>query len=216
MSSQPKQQHNYYYERSPSPSSQRQPTKYQIPSKDTYQYRNCSHPIEEICGVTNNMELLPPDFKYAMLSFICQAGLNGPSVYSEYPAPPNDATTEQINGRGGYFLKKTTEAANIYLIWYDRKRKMYMFWGAIEKAVRDAMNRLRGRITKIMLFENTSSSRSSNNTTTTTTSRQNSMTTAPGYSSRNIAESPPPRNIAESPPPPPPCCSRDQCHNKFK
>ena len=202
-----KQQPNYYYQRSPSPSSQqRQPKKYQIPSKDTYQYRNCSHPIEEICGVTNNMELLPPEFKYAMLSFICQAGLNGPSVYSEYPAPPNDATTEQINGRGGYFLKKTTEAANIYLIWYDRKRKMYMFWGAIEKAVRDAMNRLRGRITKIMLFETTSSSN-----TTTTTSHQNSMTTAPGYSSSSSSS-----NIAESPPPPPPCCSRDQCHNKFK
>ena len=184
------------YERSPSPSpqdvsvqqqQQQQPPRsqlkeYHIPSKDTYKYRSCTHPIEEICYTTDNMELLTPDFKYAMLGFICYKGSNGPSVYSEYPAPSNIVTIEQINGRGGYFLKKTTKAASIYLIWYDRKRNMYMFWGATEKEVRDAMNRLRGRIAKVVLHRNTSN---------TNTTHQNS-TTASRYS--NIAESPPPTN----------------------
>jgi hypothetical protein len=124
---------------------------YHIPSKDTYKYRSCTHPIEEICYITDNMELLPPDFKYAMLGLICYKGPKGPSVYSEYPAPSNIVTIEQINGRSGYFLKKTTKAAGIYLIWYDPKRNMYMFWGATEKEVRDAMNRIRGRIVKFVI-----------------------------------------------------------------
>jgi hypothetical protein len=134
------------------------------------------------------LELLPPDFKYAMLKFICQEGLKGPSVYGEYPAPQNAVTIDKINGNGGFFLKKTTEAANAYLIWYNSTRNMYMFWGATEKEVRNAMNRIRGRILKVVLYGNTSN---------TSTSHQNPHPhphppMATGYS-----------DIAESPPPPP-------------
>ena len=127
---------------------QKETVKYEIPSKESYKYRFSSHPIEEICDVTQYLALLPEEFKYDMLKFICQEGLKGPSIYCEYPAPPNDETVERINGKGGYFLKKTAEETNIYLVWYNRKRRVYMFWGALEKEVRDAMNRLRGRIVK--------------------------------------------------------------------
>lgn len=116
--------------------------KYTIPSKETYQYRLCSHPIEEICLATNYLANIPDDFKHGMLKFICQEGLNGPGVYAEYSAPPNADTVQHINGSGGYFLKKTTEESNIYLIWYNRVRGVYMFWGALEHEVRDAMNRI--------------------------------------------------------------------------
>lgn len=128
--------------------------KYTIPSKETYQYRECSHPIEEICLATNYLANIPDDLKHTMLQFICQEGLNGPGVYAEYSAPPNADMVHSINGNGGYFLKKTTEEANIYLIWYNRTRGVYMFWGAIEREVRDAMNRIRGRIVKYVVHVN--------------------------------------------------------------
>jgi len=187
-------QTNYNYERSQSPSpqdiimqrrqqqSRSQPNEYYFPLKDSYHYRICTHPIEEICSVTNNLEFLSPDFKYKMLKFICQERLNGSSIYGEYPTPQDAATAEQINGKSGYFLKKTTEAANIYLIWYNRNRKMYMFWGATEREVRDAINRIRKRILKMVLY----------------------CDDTPHTSRKNLSMLTEYRNIAESPPPPPP------------
>jgi len=112
------------------------------------------------------MRLIPDDFKNSMLMFICQEGLKGSSVYGEYQAPPNTETVEKINGKGGYFLKKTADESNTYLIWYNRKRNIYMFWGALENEVRSAMNRIRGRIIKYIIHI--------------------------PMSSRNIADSPPP------------------------
>jgi len=81
-----------------------------------------------------------------MLSEICRQ--KGSSVYGQYDAPPNKHIVAQINGERGYFLKKTTAAANIYLIWYHPSKERYMFWGPSERTVRDAMNRIRGRIVK--------------------------------------------------------------------
>jgi hypothetical protein len=114
-------------------------------NEPTYQFRPCSHPIEEICQATNYLELLPADFKREMLRFICRQAANGLSVYAEYNAPP---IAEQINGAGDYFLKKIAEETNIYLIWYNRKCGVYMFWGANEHNVRNALNRIRDRIVK--------------------------------------------------------------------
>ena len=130
------------------------PEKYEVPSKETYHYSVCSHPIEEICLATNYLANIPEDFKHDMLKFICKEGVNGPGVYAEYVAPPNADTVHQINGSGGYFLKKTVEEATIYLIWYNRARGVYMFWGPTERAVRDAMNRIRGRIVKYVVHVN--------------------------------------------------------------
>ena len=122
---------------------------YRVPEKSDYYYDESSNPIEEICKYTDNLEHIPAEIRYHMLSVICQQ--KGSSVYGHYDAPQNKHLIVQINGQGGYFLKKTTAAANIYLIWYHSSKDRYMFWGPSEKTVRDAMNRLRGRIVKYVV-----------------------------------------------------------------
>lgn len=169
-----------------------QGSNFTIPSKEDYRFRSCSHPIEEICLATNYMAIIPDDFKQAMLRFICKEGLNGPGVYAEYSAPPNPETVNIINGKGGYFLKKTTQEANIYLIWYNRNRNVYMFWGALEKEVRDAMNRIRGRIVKYVSDSNSAE-------------KSHEVFTPPTLINEMIDRLPPllnRSNIAGSPPPP--------------
>lgn len=128
------------------------PTGYQVPSKESYFFDRCEQPMVEICINTNSFQLLPDEIKFPMLTFICAHSHEGrPSVYGEYDAPPERETVESINGKGGYFLKMTAEAANIYLIWHNRQKNIYKFWGPSERAVRDAMNRIRGRIVKYVV-----------------------------------------------------------------
>jgi hypothetical protein len=122
---------------------------YQVPEKSDYYYDESTNPIEEICKYTDNLECIPPEIRYQMLSEICRQ--KGSSVYGQYDAPPNKHIVAQINGERGYFLKKTTAAANIYLIWYHPSKERYMFWGPSERTVRDAMNRIRGRIVKYVV-----------------------------------------------------------------
>jgi len=122
---------------------------YKVPEKSDYYCDESTNPIEEICKYTNNLECIPPEIRYKMLSEICQQ--KGSSVYGHYDAPPNKHIVDQINGEGGYFLKKTTAVANIYLIWYNPRMERYMFWGPSERTVRDAMNRIRGRIVKYVV-----------------------------------------------------------------
>ena len=119
---------------------------YRVPEKSDYYYDESTNPIEEICKYTDNLECIPSEIRYQMLSEICRQ--KGSSVYGQYDAPPNKHIVAQINGERGYFLKKTTAAANIYLIWYHPSKERYMFWGPSERTVRDAMNRIRGRIVK--------------------------------------------------------------------
>ena len=122
---------------------------YRVPEKSEYYYDESSNPIEEICKYTDNLEHIPAEIRYQMLAAICQQ--KGSSVYGHYDAPENKHLVAQINGQGGYFLKKTTAIANIYLIWYNPVKARYMFWGPSERTVRDAMNRLRGRIVKYVV-----------------------------------------------------------------
>lgn len=122
---------------------------YRVPEKSEYYYDESSNPIEEICKYTDNLEHIPAEIRYQMLAAICQQ--KGSSVYGHYAAPENKHLVAQINGQGGYFLKKTTAIANIYLIWYNPVKARYMFWGPSERTVRDAMNRLRGRIVKYVV-----------------------------------------------------------------
>jgi hypothetical protein len=122
---------------------------YRVPEKSDYYYDESTNPIEEICKYTDNLEYIPPEMRYQMLSEICRQ--KGSSVYGHYDAPPNKHIVAQINGESGYFLKKTTAAANIYLIWYNPRKERYMFWGPSERSVRDAMNRIRGRIVKYVV-----------------------------------------------------------------
>jgi hypothetical protein len=120
-----------------------------VPEKSDYYYDESTNPIEEICKYTDNLEHIPAEIRYQMLAEICRQ--KGSSVYGHYDAPPNKHLVAQINGQGGYFLKKTTTAANIYLIWYHPSKDRYLFWGPTEKTVRDAMNRIRGRIVKYVV-----------------------------------------------------------------
>ena len=122
---------------------------YRVPEKSDYYYDESPNPIEEICKYTDNLEYIPPDLRYQMLSAICRQ--KECSIYGHYDAPPTKHLVAQINGQGGYFLKKTTAAANIYLIWYNPDKDRYMFWGPNERTVRDAMNRIRGRIVKYVV-----------------------------------------------------------------
>ena len=154
----PKQttQSKYERERSPSPEpiykNNYENQNYEVPSKETYFFARCDQPMDEICEETNYFQQIPDDIKIPMLKFICdQSYQDGPSVYGEYDAPPDRETVEAINGKGGYFLKKTTEAADIYLIWYNRQKNIYKFWGPTQQAVKDAMNRIRGRIVKYVI-----------------------------------------------------------------
>jgi hypothetical protein len=127
------------------------PCSFRVPSKDTYFIDRCDNPMEEICISTNYFKQIPDEFKYAMFKFICDQSHKSPSVYGQYEAPPEREIVESINGRGGYFLKKTAEEANIYLIWFDRQKNIYKFWGASKHEVRDAMNRIRSRIVKYVI-----------------------------------------------------------------
>ena len=143
-------------ERSPSPEpiykNNYENQNYEVPSKETYFFARCDQPMDEICEETNYFQQIPDDIKIPMLKFICeQSYQDGHSVYGEYDAPPDRETVEAINGKGGYFLKKTTEAADIYLIWYNRQKNIYKFWGPTQQAVKDAMNRIRGRIVKYVI-----------------------------------------------------------------
>ena len=122
---------------------------YRVPEKSDYYYDNTSNPIEEICKYTDNLEKISPEIRYQMLAAICRQ--KSSSVYGDFDAPPSKQIIAQINGQGGYFLKKTIEAANIYLIWYNDAKGRYMFWGPSERTVRDAMNRIRGRIVKYVV-----------------------------------------------------------------
>jgi hypothetical protein len=131
------------------------PCNFRVPSKDTYFIDRCDNPMEEICISTNYFKQVPDEFKYAMFKFICEQSHKSPSVYGQYEAPPEREIIESINGRGGYFLKKTAEEANIYLIWFDRQKNIYKFWGASKHEVRDAMNRIRSRIVKYVIHEPT-------------------------------------------------------------
>lgn len=124
-------------------------TSYRVPEKNDYYYDDSPNPIEEICKYTDNLENIPSEIRYRMLTAICRQ--KSSSVYGDYAAPPNKQIVDQINGQGGYFLKMTAEAAGIYLIWYQQAKGRYMFWGPTERSVRDGMNRLRGRIVKYVV-----------------------------------------------------------------
>lgn len=131
--------------------SQTQENGYQIPTVPFY-LATSNRPIEEICDVTDYLTKLNPEFIVDMLKAICTRQIKGTSFYGEFKAPP-PRIAQQVNGRGGYFLKETAkpENANIYLAWYNAKENVYMFWGPTKFKVVDAMKRIRSRIVKYFI-----------------------------------------------------------------
>jgi hypothetical protein len=119
-------------------------SQYEIPSKP-YSLNNTKNPIEQIYQVTNEFNSISKEMERQLLKRLSSRTQD--VVVGTFNAP-NKYISSQVNGNGGFFLKKTTTESDVYLIWYDMKDATYVFWGPTVYKVCDAMNRIRIRIIK--------------------------------------------------------------------
>jgi len=117
---------------------------YEIPSR-SFNIKEERNPIEVIYKLTHGFSSISKHTERFILSRICNR--NKPTIFGKFNAP-SKSIAEQINGTGGYFLKKTTRDSNVDLIWYDDIKSEYLFWGSSIYKVSDAMSRIRYRIIK--------------------------------------------------------------------
>ena len=128
---------------------EQQPGKYDIPAKP-YFTAPAPHLLEEICRLTEDLELLEPEYRREMLQRI-RGHAWGTAVYGEYPAPPDVEAQKLIIGKGGYYFKITTQNTGIYLIWHNRLRNIFGFWAPNKDTLFLAMNLIRSRLVKIVV-----------------------------------------------------------------
>ena len=128
---------------------EQQPGKYDIPAKP-YFTAPAPHLLEEICRLTEDLELLEPEYRRDMLQRI-RGHAWGTAVYGEYPAPPDVEAQKLIIGKGGYYFKITTQNTGIYLIWHNRLRNIFGFWAPDKDTLFLAMNLIRSRLVKIIV-----------------------------------------------------------------
>lgn len=128
---------------------EQQPGKYDIPAKP-YFTAPAPHLLEEICRLTEDLELLEPEYRREMLQRI-RGHAWGTAVYGEYPAPPDVEAQKLIIGKGGYYFKITTQNTGIYLIWHNRLRNIFGFWAPDKDTLFLAMNIIRSRLVKIVV-----------------------------------------------------------------
>jgi len=128
---------------------EQQPGKYDIPAKP-YFTAPAPHLLEEICRLTEDLELLEPEYRRNMLQRI-RGHAWGTAVYGEYPAPPDVEAQKLIIGKGGYYFKITTQNTGIYLIWHNRLRNIFGFWAPDKDTLFLAMNLIRSRLVKIVV-----------------------------------------------------------------
>lgn len=128
---------------------EQQPGKYDIPAKP-YFTAPAPHLLEEICRLTEDLELLEPEYRRDMLQRI-RGHAWGTAVYGEYPAPPDVEAQKLIIGKGGYYFKITTQNTGIYLIWHNRLRNIFGFWAPNKDTLFLAMNLIRSRLVKIVV-----------------------------------------------------------------
>jgi len=127
-----------------------QPTgEYKIPSKE-YIIKCAPHILEEISWHTEDFDLLEPDFRKTLFQRVrCRNwGTSGCGVLE---APADVETLKLIIGKGGFFLKLTTENTGIDLIWHDRVYRRFLFWGPDKNTIVNAMDRIRSRIIKYVV-----------------------------------------------------------------
>ena len=117
---------------------------YQIPTR-SFNIVEARSPIEEIYRLTKGFNSISKNTERYILSRICNR--KKPTLFGKYNAP-HKPIADKINGNGGYFLKKTTQEAQVDFIWHDIKNSEYLFWGSNVYKVSDAMNRIRIRIMK--------------------------------------------------------------------
>jgi len=120
-----------------------------IPAKP-YFTAPAPHLLEEICRLTEDLELLDPEYRREMLQRI-RSHAWGTAVYGEYPAPPDVEAQKLIIGKGGYYFKITTQNTGIYLIWHNRLRNIFGFWAPDKDTLFLAMNIIRSRLVKIVV-----------------------------------------------------------------
>lgn len=124
---------------------------YHVPS-EWFHIRETNNPLDEICSVTNNLKNLPKEYKD--LKYLLDGSLRKVSCYyGQMDAPSNLAIIKKVNGKRGFFLKKTIYETVIYFIWWDKVNSAYLFWGSCKMPVIDAMNRIRYRILKYATIE---------------------------------------------------------------
>ena len=126
-------------------------TSYQPPTRPYWLFQT-TRPIEDMCQVTNNLQLIGSKYIPILLSRVGQR--YWPTIYGTYKAPPAPESLKRVIGSDGYFLKITTQNCNIDLIWYHRDSQQFMFWGPSANAVIQAMNHIRSRIVKYTVYIN--------------------------------------------------------------
>ena len=122
---------------------------YTIPDKP-YSLDECESPEDEIRRMTNRYAGFASDVKDRLFTRLDHRK-HTTSIYGRFNAPLSREMVEKINGSDEYFLKKTMEASDIDLIWYDSEYNKYRFWGPSKFKVVDAMNRIRSRIIKYVV-----------------------------------------------------------------
>ena len=122
---------------------------YTIPDKP-YSLDECESPEDEIRHMTNRYAGFASDVKDRLFTRLDHRK-HTISIYGRFNAPLSREMVEKINGSDEYFLKKTMEASDIDLIWYDSEYNKYRFWGPSKFKVVDAMNRIRSRIIKYVV-----------------------------------------------------------------
>jgi hypothetical protein len=124
---------------------------YILPFKP-YHLRKTTNALDEIRFVTNDLQNLPSYF--ASLEYEL-SGRQRFTMYGQFDAPTDKKIIQKINGKNGFFLKKTIREADIDLIWWNEVTNHYLFWGTTKGRIIDAMNRLRSRIAMIVVHGGT-------------------------------------------------------------
>jgi hypothetical protein len=123
---------------------------YLVPQKPYY-LRDSEYPMEEMRDVTANFTQISNETKENLVRNLYHRKMRNQGTIIGVCNAPNIAIAEQINGKGGYFLKKTTEETGVDLIWYNKWDSTYIFWGPTTFKVVDAMNRICSRIIKYVV-----------------------------------------------------------------
>lgn len=126
---------------------------YQIPAKPYYLAQTI-RPLEEICGFTYNLTFVSEEFRNNL--FFRIGNRQWPTTFGMFNAPTNINALKMIIGEDGYFMKLTTRACDVDMIWHDRQNNMFLFWGPSVYAVVQAMNQIRSRIIKYTIYVNPS------------------------------------------------------------
>jgi hypothetical protein len=122
---------------------------YQIPAKPYYLVPT-DRALEEICAFTYNLTFVSEDFRNTLLFRIGDRAW--PTTFGVFNAPTNIDALKMIIGEDGYFLKLTTRACDVDIIWHDRQNNTFLFWGPSIYAVVQAMNQIRSRIIKYTVY----------------------------------------------------------------